>query len=205
MRHKRITRLWIVIFALLLLLVLAPAQSLIGAEAASILGDEQAITDLYNAGELLDVKLEPDRPAHVDNPRTRLEVGNNNLVWIKQLTLWTESQGQKTFTFYFDKRLMPEGLTEAQQLQFWDELRTASVDQFSFTDQHGNKDYGAYYRAYVGEPILVPTTVEVEDWDEITGEMIVRTVTTWDFENYTIQGRYNSNPGELDRDSIEGR
>lgn len=185
---------------LALLVASVPTQPLSGAEGASIVDDPAAILDLYKAGELLDAYFLPPTPEHVDSPRTRLEVGDPHLVWITDLTLWTESLGTKRVVFYFDKRLMPDGLTEAEQLAFWEALRYVSLDQWAF-EANGQKDYSAFYRAYVGEPALVPVTVQVERLDPILG-FVTEDVTTWEPENYTIIGRYNSNPGELDRDAI---
>ncbi len=182
---QSIARLMMVVTVLAAVMILLPGQ-VSGADSA----------------EMIDVVAQP-QPEWVDNPRTRLEVGNPNLVWIKELSMWTESQGYKRFVFYFDRRQMPEGLTELQQADFWDLLRNASIDQYAF-EVNGQKDYSAYYRAYVGEPALVSTTVQVEEWDELTAQWVMRDVTTWELENYTIQGRYNSNPGGLDLARIRG-
>lgn len=103
--------------------------------------------------------------SHISDP------DSSHLVWMKDLILWTESEGYKWVSFYFDSRVVPVGLTDEELVDYWEELRYLAREQF-VTIVDGQKDYSAmveYYLGFVGSEL----------------------------ENYMIMGVYNTDPGAL--------
>tara|TARA_Y100000310_G_scaffold298018_1_gene331549 strand:- start:1918 stop:2739 length:822 start_codon:yes stop_codon:yes gene_type:complete len=111
---------------------------------------------------------------------------NENLIWMKDLILWTESEGYNWIAIYFDSNYLPEGLSDKGKLEYWQVLQ-ATADEYYPSE------------VYIGEPKLTTTTRWIEEFNEETGEIDIVQETITEPEDYTIMGRYNSNPWEIEQ------
>ena len=121
-----------------------------------------SIINLVHDGELFSEDFEV---SHISDP------DSTHLVWMKDLILWTESEGYKWVSFYFDTRVVPAGLTDEELVDYWEELRYLAREQF-VTIVDGQQDYSAMAEYYLG-------FVESQ------------------LDNYMIMGVYNTDPGAL--------
>ncbi len=138
--------------------------------------DSVILLSNYQQGELIITTTDTTRGDSVKSDYVAMRTADKvatHYVWLKDLELWTENGGYKSVSFYYDSRLIPKGLTDKELLIYWDEMRYVAREQFAVTID-GQKDYGLMAETYVGSPQGT--------------------------ENYWISGRYNSNPGGIERD-----